>query len=137
MGKGKACRNTRRLAMIAAGTLEKGRFTMFDDLEHFEKSALAYMKLPVTSVKGYATFVKQIAGSLKRPPFAVFTKVKVVDDDKTQFKVTFEPLASAPNELIPVLKARHEEAKEAIEFPYIATEEEEVVKPKAKAKRKY
>ena len=139
VGKGKACRNTRRLAMIAAGTMQNGRFVPFEDLDHFETASAAYMKLPVTSVKGYATFVKQLAGSLKRPPFAVFTKVKVVPDDKSQFKVTFEALAAAPTDLLTVLKKRHEEAKEAIDFPYVPAEESE--KPakgkKPAAKRKY
>jgi hypothetical protein len=133
VGKGKACRNTRRLAMIAAGTIQNGRFTPFEDLDHFKTAAIAYMKLPVTSVKGYATFVKQLAGTLKRPPFAVFTKVKVVPDDKSQFKVTFEALATAPTELLNVLKKRHEEAKEAIDFPYIPAEE--VEKPAKGAKK--
>ena len=144
VGKGKACRNTRRLAMIAAGTMKDGRFSPFEDLEHFESAQVAYMKLPVTSVKGYATFVKQLAGALKRPPFAVFTKVKVVPDDKSQFKVTFEPLAAAPTDLLPVLMARHEEAKAGIDFPYMPAEEGETAakgkktpSKKAPAKRKY
>lgn len=140
VGEGKACRNTRRLAMIAAGNMEKGRFEPFDDTDHFETAQLAYMKLPVTSVKGYATFVKQLADSLKLPPFAVFTKVKVVKDPskpRIPFKVIFESLAKAPKALLEILKARHEEAKTGIDFPYVASEEVEEVKPKAKAKRKY
>lgn len=146
IGKGKACRNTRRLAMIAAGTMQNGRFTPFDDLEHYKTAQIAYMKLPVMSVKGYATFVKQLEGALKVPPFAVFTKVRVVPDDKSQFRVTFETLATAPKDLIAILIERHKEAKSAIDFPYVpADPEAEEKKPKGKAakgkaapnKRKY
>lgn len=141
-GKGKACSNTRRLAMIAAGTLGKdGRFEPFEDLDHFQTAQVAYMKLPVTSVKGYATFVKQLAGGLKRPPYAVFTKVKVIPDGTT-FKVTFEALAAAPADLIGTLVKRHQEVMELIEFPY-TLKEEEPARSKGKApakpvaKRKY
>jgi len=80
-GRGKACRNTRRLAMIPAGKLEaNGKFKAFTDVEHFETAGIGYMKLPVTSVKGYAAFVKQVTGALRRPPHAIFTRVKVVPD---------------------------------------------------------
>lgn len=138
VGAGKACKNTRRLAMIAAGTIQNGRFTPFDELDHYETAQMAFMHLPVTSVKGYATFVKQLATTLKRPPFAVFTKVKVVPDDKKQFMVTFEALAAVPTDLLTILKKRYEEAKEAIIFPYVAVEEtEKPAKGKAKSKRKY
>ena len=123
-GRGKACRNSRRLGMIAAGTLENGKFKQFDD-EMFETAAITFMKLPVTSVKGYAAFVKQIAGALKRPPHAIFTKVSVRPDPSSQFKVVFEPLAQVPDDLLGTIMKRHEEAQAVIEFPYTPFNEEE------------
>lgn len=120
VGRGKACRNTRRLALIPAGQFDKaGReFTPFDDPEHFRTAQIAFLKLPVTSVKGYATFVKQLAGTLKRPPCGVFTKITVVPDAKTQFKVLFEPQGLVTNDLLSVVMKRFEEAKAIIDFPY-------------------
>jgi hypothetical protein len=109
-GRGKACRNTRRLAMIPAGTFEVGKFKPFSNEEQLESAGIAYMKLPVTSVKGYAGFVKQIAGALKRPPHAVYTRVSVRPDPQSQFKVVFEPLSQIPDELLGVVMKRHEEA---------------------------
>lgn len=123
-GRGKACRNTRRLAMIPAGTFENGKFKAFTDAEQFESSNMAFMKLPVTSVKGYAAFVKQVVGALKRPPHAIFTKVSVRPDANTQFKVAFEPLSQVPDELLEVVMTRHSEAKEMIESPYTPFDEE-------------
>lgn len=118
-GRGKAARETRRLAMIPAGTLDSnGKFKPFTDADHYEKAQIAYMKLPVTSVKGFSGFVKQIAGSLRRPPFGIFTKVKVVPDADTQFKVVFEALQTVPDTLMAAVFARHEEATTLIEFPY-------------------
>lgn len=125
VGRGKACRNTRRLAMIPAGTFnEAGKFQLINDVEHFESAAVGYMKLPVTSVKGYASFVKQVAGALQRPPFGIATKVKVVPDPKSQFKVVFEPIVNLPDELMTTIMKRHTDAKASIDFPYTPLEEE-------------
>lgn len=127
VGRGKACRNTRRLAMIAAGGFDSiGKYQPFDDPKSaVEQGALGFMKLPVTSVKGFAAFVKQLAGVLKRPPHGVVTKVRVVPDPKSQFKVTFEPIVNVPNELLGAVMKRHEEAMSLIAFPYAPMEEEE------------
>lgn len=124
-GRGKACRNTRRLAMIPAGTFNAaGKLELIEDEEHYETTAVGFMKLPVTSVKGYASFVKQVAGALRRPPFGIVTKVKVVPDPKSQFKVVFEPIMNVPDELMGAIMKRHEEAKSTIDFPYQPNDEE-------------
>ncbi len=129
-GRGKACRNTRRLAMIPAGTFdERGKLEPFED-DSFETAQISFMKLPVTSVRGYAAFVKQIAGALKRPPLGVFTRVSVVDDPDTQFKVVFEPLSTVPDEIMATIMQRAEEARGSIEQPYQAYDEEEVASRK-------
>lgn len=134
VGRGKACRNTRRLAIIPAGTFDQqNRFQAIDDLDHFASATIAYMKLPVTSIKGYASFVKQVAGALRRPPHGIFTKVRVEPDAKTQFRVIFEPLSQIPNGILPAIMKRHEEAKSLIEFPY-NLEMEERAPPPAKGR---
>lgn len=137
VGKGKACRNTRRLGMIPAGTFNAaGKFELIEDEEHFASTAVGFMKLPVTSVKGYASFVKQVAGALKRPPFGIITKVKVVPDPKSQFKVVFEPIMNVPDELMAAVLQRHEEVKSTIDFPYQPNEEEEQPKRGSRAAQK-
>lgn len=135
-GRGKACRNTRRLAVVPAGHFTKeGKFTWFDDPDEcLEKASIGFMKLPVTSVKGYAAFVKQIASALKRPPLGVVTKVKVVPDPKNQFKVVFEPVISVPDKLMHVIMQRAQEAQGTIEQPY-SLEMEEKAPPKRGAKK--
>ena len=123
-GRGKACRNTRRLALIAAGNFDaNGKLALFEKND-YETTALGFMKLPVTSIRGYAAYVKQLAGALKRPPHGVFTRIRVVPDQKTQFKVVFEPLGSIGNELIGTIIKRHEEAMPLIDFPYTPMDEE-------------
>jgi len=138
-GRGKACRNRRRLAVIPAGTLDAaGRFTAFNEPEAYEAQQVVYLALPPTSINGFGGFVKQVAGALQRPPHGIFTKVKLVPDNKTQFKVTFEALGPVPRELLPVVMKRHTEVQQVIEFPYAAKTEVPVAKPKGKPKaRKY
>lgn len=136
-GKGKACRNTRRLAMIPAGTFNDGTLQMFEEEDHFATTAVGYMKLPVTSVKGYANYVKQVAGALKRPPHGVVTRVSVVPDPKTQFKVLFEPLHKVSDEIMGAIMARRSEVMPLIDFPYgLDDGEEEAPKPKSRSKKK-
>lgn len=138
VGKGKACKNSRRIAMIPAGKLDKNSFDAYEKPSDFEKTQIAYMRLPVTSVKAYAAFVKQLSSALRKPPFAVFTRVKLVPDSKTIFKVSFEAIEEVPRTLIPALIKRHEEAKNAIEFPYSPFDDSEDENPKKKKKgRKY
>ena len=133
-GRGKACRNTRRLAMIPAGlTTKQGEIELFEDVDHYKSAELGFMKLPVTSTRGYATYVKQLATALKRPPHGVITLVKVIPDPQSQFRVTFELLEPLANELIGVAMERNAATKELIEFPYSLEMREQ--KPKGKPAR--
>ena len=141
-GKGKACKNTRRIAMIPAGKfLKDGSLDMIEDTDHYLSAEVGYMKLPVTSVKGFSSFVKQVATNLKRPPFGVVTKVKVVPDANSQFKVLFEALVEVPDELMEAIFKRNEEVEATISFPYQPQSVDEApkkkgVKSKAPAKKR-
>lgn len=118
-GRGKACRNTRRLALVPAGDLDNnGHLGEMTNAEDLQTSQIGFLKLPVTSIKGYATFVKSVAGALKRPPHGIVTKVEVVPDPKTQFRVVFSPLKPLPNDLIGIVMQRREEVSKMIEQPY-------------------
>jgi hypothetical protein len=77
-GKGKACKNVRRLAMISVA-----------DMGDIVKAPVAMANLPVTSVKNWSTYANQIANVLKIPPLAVITELSVEPDAKTQFQVNF------------------------------------------------
>jgi hypothetical protein len=77
-GKGKAAKEKRRIAIIAEG-----------DLDDIANAEVAFLKIPTTSIKGYAQYVKNLNDTLKRPPLGVLTRIKVVPDAKTQFKVLF------------------------------------------------
>jgi hypothetical protein len=77
-GRGKACKNVRRLGLVSV-----------DDLHQLDKAPVAIAKMPVTSVKNWSTFASQIANVLKLPPIAVKCEISVEPDAKTQFQVNF------------------------------------------------
>jgi len=118
-GRAKACQNVRRLAMIPAGTFTaKGNYEAFDEVSDFDNSEIGFMKLPVMSTKNYSSYVKKISSVLKRPPFGVITRVSTEPDPKSQFKITFEPIAPVPDNLMQVIMSRREEAMATIDFPH-------------------
>jgi hypothetical protein len=140
-GRGKACGNRRRLAVIPAGSYVsqgKGKgyeLELFDDEELFAKSDFAFVKLPVMSVKAYTRFVHSVAEEFKRPPHGVFARIWLEPDQKSNFRVEFEVLEEVPKALLPVIMRRHTEATKEIAFPYTPfVPEEEEAKPSA-AKR--
>lgn len=115
-GKGKACKNIRRLAMIPGDPLDE---------ETVETATVAHLKVPVTSVKGWASFVKTVATLDKLPPLGVVARIGVIPDPKTQFKVTFQKVDRVPKNLLGPIIDRAEAEKEAIRFPYAKPSEEE------------
>ena len=64
-GKGKACQNALRLALVPAAALD----TVADE-------DVAMLKVPVTSTKSFGTLVAQYSQTLKRPPFAMTTIIR-------------------------------------------------------------
>jgi len=124
-GKGKACGNRRRLALIPAGTyVPQGRGGGFEleleeDPSYFDTADVAFMKLPVTSAKGFAAYVKQVAEQFKRPLHGVVTRIYLEPHPKYQFQVKFEMVELVPDELMGSVMARHKIVREEIDFPYI------------------
>lgn len=113
-GKGKACSNVRRLALIPEAGL--------DDVEGTE---VAYLKVPVMSVKNWAGYVNQLATTIKRPPLAMITEISVVPDDKSQFRVLFRPVAEITDPtVLGELLAKNELEQTKIGFPYQVVERE-------------
>ena len=107
-GRGKGCKNIRRLAFIAE-----------DGLEDIENAEIAFLKVPVTSVRNWSGHVQALASQLKRPPFAVVTEISVVPDPKTQFAVKFRVAEQIEDaEVLKALLARRTAVADQIAFPY-------------------
>ena len=141
-GRGKACSNRRRLALIPAGRFvpakskrEAPDMEVFDDPEHYKKADLAFLKLPVTSTKAWSKYVHELNREHQLPPFAVITCVSLVADAKDQFHVEFECIDVIEDEdTLEILMKRNTEAMDVIEQPYGEPSEEDMEQPKAKAK---
>ncbi len=119
-GRGKACKNIVRIALLASDCL--------DSVEDMKDSPLCIMKVPVTSVKGFTSYVKTVADKFRRPPFGVVTEITAIPDPKTQFKISFnvEPKSLIKDaKIFEALMERVEAAKEELIVPYQAMEEEE------------
>lgn len=128
-GRGKACKNSRRLFCLPADALKTAQ-TVAD-------ASGGYLSLPVTSVRGWAQYVNSVAEVLHKPPLGVITEVAVVPDPKSQFKVTFRTAAEIKDgKLIHALLTRAELVEKEIAFPYAETEQYEDVKGKGGVKRK-
>jgi hypothetical protein len=125
-GRGKACGERRRMALLPAGyyTPKRGSrdfdLHLFTEQEHFATADIAFLKLPVMSVKDWARYVTDLSARLRRPPMGVVTRVFLEPDPKSQFRVRFEALEELPSVLYETIMARHEEAKESIVFGYSA-----------------
>lgn len=127
-GKGKACKNGRRLALLHADHAKRGEAL---------KAPMVFMKVPPTSLRNWASYVKQVANVLGRPPFAVVTRIKVAPHDKFQVEVKFEPVAEVKDrEVMAELFARHQGAYKELAVPYQWTEQEAARKPAKKAAKK-
>jgi len=122
-GRGKACKNRRRLALLSAGVFSRdGTFEPIP-AEDLVAGDVAYFNVPPTSIRRYDGYVRSIAAApMKRPPFAVYTRIKVSPDSKTQVKVEFEPLGKVPDGAIQKLIERNKTESELIVFPYAKPE---------------
>lgn len=137
-GRGKACQNRRRLAVIPAGYYSKKKGSrdfdlhLITDLDHYKTADIAYFKVPVTSVRDWSKYVTGLSASIHRPPVAVITRVWIEPHPKFQISTHFELIEELPEELAPIIMARHEEAVASIIQPYAPPREDNDAKPKKK-----
>lgn len=134
-GRGKACKETRRLVLLPASVLDSE-----DPVAAIKVSELAILDVPVTSVKNYSQYVNILASSIGLPAWAAVTEISAKPDPKTQFKVEFRGIKPAGDDaILDALEARKAEAVRIGLIGYDSTadesEEEEVPAPKKGAKK--
>lgn len=128
-GRGKACRNIRRLAVITADGIENA--------DALEEAEVRMLKVPVMSTRGWATYVKEkLGGEIQRPTWGVTTNIKVVPDKKAQYKVTFafDELVNFSQPLFEAMEKKIKGASESLIAPYTPIPEEEAPAPRGRAK---
>lgn len=115
-GKGKACKEKRRLALLPASAIKDGEIL---------KAEMAVMTLPVTSVRNWGSYVNQIAAEYGRPPWAILTEISVAPHVKNQFEVKFNALGVVADQFLGPVNQRIEGALDVLLAPYEQTAEPE------------
>ena len=119
-GRGKACKNTRRLALVAEDSVED------------PSAEVVFLKVPVTSVKAWSGYVQAIADAKRRPPHGVVTEISLVPDAKTQFQMVFKLVDSITDASVGmnIRSLREALGDGRLMFPYATHEEESVANTK-------
>ena len=121
-GRGKACKQTRRLVLLPASALA--------DPKEVQTAELAIMDIPVTSVKNYSQYINVLAASIGLPAYAVVTEISAKPDPKTQFKVEFKGIGPvASDALLDAIEARQPEALRIGLIGYEASHDSEAEEP--------
>lgn len=127
-GRGKDCKNTRRIAVIPADTLLKGP-------DAIRKASVVMCKLPVTSIKLFSKFVNEVTKVLDVPMFGVIVELSLTPNPATIFQVNWKVMN----------KIDHQDILEALYHKYVANEKDmfqpypkmEEDAPAASASKKY
>lgn len=104
-GRGKACKNQYRLALLPAGLYQQSanrrdwELGLHDDPQHYDAADIVFLKLPVTSGAIFERYRKMLRLQHARPTFGAFTRIFVTPDPKNQFTVNFELIELLPNEI--------------------------------------
>lgn len=127
-GRGKACRNQIRLAVLPVGNEL--------NLETLEKEDGAIVRIPPTSLAHFTKYVKGLE-ALGHFPQTVVTALTIAPT-KNQFEITFEAVGGVPTEFGDVITSRAESAEPALlRLPDLTQDEDEDDAPAPKSgKRK-
>lgn len=121
-GRGKACKNIRRLMLIPAGKVskEKGDWVtdLYDGANVFDKADMAILKIPVTSIKAWAAYVSSLSSSIRKPPYGVVTLITLKPDAKNSFLMEFEMLEEVFDDQLPGIMARRKESFASLSEAY-------------------
>jgi hypothetical protein len=109
-GRGKACKEIRKLAVLPVSALTSP--------EAVAKAELAVLKVPVTSVRNWKTYVNLIAASHQLPPYAMITTVAPRPHPKNQFEITFEAVGTVADDYMDAIVARIDAVYNVLTQPY-------------------
>lgn len=111
-GRGKACKNVRRLLLMTEDALESA--------DTIAEAEVRMLKVSVTSVKNWSKYVHRLEDECERPSWGVITTLKAVPDVKSQFKLlfTFEELIDFNQKTYDALQLRIKEATKDVVAPY-------------------
>lgn len=105
-GKGKKCKNTRKLALVMA-----------DDLDDLAEAEIATLSVSPTNIAAWKGYVSKLSSALGLPPFGMVTRVKL-----DGYALSFSPVEGGQIEFDQAkweaMKAKIDEAKKILLTPY-------------------
>jgi hypothetical protein len=113
-GRGKACKNTRRLLLMSEGDLE----------EDVASAEVRKLTVPVTSGRTWDGYVNQV-GQHNRDPAGVLTEINIRPDPKTQFKIGFKMLGLIEDDNMSEVLNKADSVQDELFAPYGKDEEGE------------
>lgn len=129
VGRGKACKNIRRLMLVTEDALESA--------QALEDAEMRTINVPVMSVRYWSKFVNKVADEMNRDYSGVVCELSVVPDPKSQFILQFEfqELVNFDQELWEAMEKKRAEAMRALQAPYPKQADLEQAAPAAKPMR--
>lgn len=126
-GRGKVCRNLRRLAVIPLmGEPTPGEIA---------GAEILLLSVPPTSLKSWGWYVRALEGKHAAPQ-AVVTAVKIVEDERIKQGFVFLPRSVLSVECIKAVLARMQDATKVLALPFPEPREDAPKEKKGKAARK-
>lgn len=125
-GRGKACKEKRRLALLPATCLNDGNVLTAE---------LALLTPPVTSVKNWSNYVNSLRATQGRPPWGVVTNISLHPHAKNQFEVRFSYNFSIGDQYLGDVSQRIAAVEEILMTPYEQNPEEKEPVPAATGKK--
>jgi len=122
-GRGKACKNVRRMALISYDDVKDGKI---------ENAHVAMAKIPVTSVKNWSTYASQVSGILKMDPIQVATELSVEPHPKNQIEIGFKLLDKVDKSAWAALLNKRRDTTTLIYAPYDEPTEAAPAAPESK-----
>jgi hypothetical protein len=118
-GKGKKCRNIRRIAIIPA-----------DQLSDIAGAELAFAKIPPTSVANFSAHTKRVADAAHRPLWAAVTTISCAPHLKKQVEVSFAYVENITDGAqLQAIKDKVDTIQNELQVPYTYTVAEEAPPP--------
>lgn len=127
-GRGKACKNSRRIHVIAASELERG-------VDGVNKAQVVTMIPPATSVENFQKCMMQINDVLGTAMFGVVVEVSVKPHDRFLYMVHFKILKQIEDpELLQALMTKYEKTS-ARDVAYPKNEDRQGSDPRAQSSK--
>lgn len=129
-GRGKACKNTVRLALLPAGLYELSpnrrdyELGLHDSAEHYFGADVVFLSVPPTSLSNWEKYKKMLRVQHARAPYGAVTRIFLTPDNNSQFKINFELVELVSGEMLNGIVPRVDEQAAAPFKGYEAPQEQ-------------